>query len=81
MVGAELRNIPRSLLHAEFQTNFLSDSGDADPDWIRIQSGRWIQIQIRFQECRNDPQKKYQEILCFEVLDVLFRGLKASPVA
>jgi hypothetical protein len=26
---------------------------DPDPDWIRIQSGQWIQIQ----EGKNDPQK------------------------
>jgi hypothetical protein len=26
-------------------------------------------------------RRKYKEFLCFEVLDVLFCGLKASPVA
>ncbi len=32
---------------------------------------------------QNDPQniEKNYEISCFEVLDVLFLGLKASPVA
>jgi hypothetical protein len=74
--GQSFGKYPQHLVQDEFQTNFLWGSGGADPDWIRIQSGQWIQIQIRFQECRNDPQKKYQEILCFEVLDVLFRGLK-----
>ncbi len=28
-----------------------------DPDWIQIQSGRWIQIRIRIQEGKNDSQK------------------------
>jgi hypothetical protein len=38
---------------------------------------------IRIQESKNDPQKKKKskEISCFELLDVLFLGLKASPVA
>jgi hypothetical protein len=38
---------------------------------------------IRIQEGNNDTQKlaKVREISCFEVLDVLFRGMKASPVA
>jgi hypothetical protein len=34
-------------------------------------------IQIRIQEGKNDTQKIEQEILCFEVLDVIFLG-KAS---
>jgi hypothetical protein len=31
----------------------------ADPDWIRIQSGQWIRIRIRYQDQggQNDPQK------------------------
>ncbi len=43
---------------------------DPDPysDWIRIQEGK------------NDPQK-IEKVNKFEVLDVLFWGLKASPVA
>jgi hypothetical protein len=40
---------------------------------IRIQSGQWIRIRI--QEGKNE------EISCFEVLDVLFLGLKVSSVA
>jgi hypothetical protein len=46
---------------------------------IRIQSGQWIRIQ----EGKNDPQKieKKKNISCFEVLDILFGGLKASLVA
>jgi hypothetical protein len=48
-----------------------------------------IRIRIRIQTGnpdpgrQNDPQKKRkgQEISCFEVVDVLFRGLEASPVA
>jgi hypothetical protein len=52
---------------------------DSDPDWFRIQSGQWIRIQ----EGKNDPQKigKFFEMSCFEVLEVLFSGLKASSVA
>jgi len=30
---------------------------------------------------KNETQKLKKEISCFEVLDVLFRGLKASPLA
>ncbi len=42
-----------------------------------------MQIRIRIQEGKNDPQKieKRTEFSSFEVLDVLFWGLKASPVA
>jgi hypothetical protein len=40
---------------------------------IRIQSGQWIRI--RTQEGKNE------EILCFEVLDVLDEGLEVSTVA
>jgi hypothetical protein len=38
---------------------------------------------FRIQEGKNDPQKKKKskEIVCFEMLDVLFCGLKTSPVA
>jgi hypothetical protein len=50
---------------------------------IRIGSGQWIRIRIRIQEGKNDPTKRefFLEILCFEVLDLLFSGLKAFPVA
>ncbi len=48
-----------------------------DPDWIRIQSGQWIQIQ----EGKNDPQKLKKNFnSCFEVLDGLFCELQASSV-
>jgi hypothetical protein len=45
---------------------------DICPGWIRIH--RWT---------KNDPQikKKSEETSGFEVLDVLFGGLNASPVA
>jgi hypothetical protein len=45
--------------------------------WPRF--GRWIRVQ----EGKNDPQEKEksEEILSFEVLDVLSGGLKAFPVA
>ncbi len=39
-----------------------------------------VHAQLQYVNCRvsvPDPHK----ISCFEVLDVLFRGLKASPVA
>ncbi len=50
----------------------------------RSQSGLWIRrIRIQIQESKNDPQiqKKVKNFSCFEVLDVLFWGLKASPLA
>jgi hypothetical protein len=36
-----------------------------------------------YQGGQNYPQKlkKSEEVLCFKVLDISFRGLKASPVA
>ncbi len=50
---------------------------------IRINLSCWIRIRIgiQIQEGKNGPQKKSTEFSCFEVLDVLFWGLKASPVA
>ncbi len=58
---------------------------------IRINLSCWIRTRIRIQIADPDkdpggqkwPQKieKSTEISCFEVLDVLFCGLKASPVA
>jgi hypothetical protein len=40
-------------------------------------------MRIRIQEGKKDSQKlkKRKEISCFEVLNVLFSGLTASPVA
>jgi hypothetical protein len=38
-------------------------------------------IRNRIKEGKNDPQKKFDATSCYEVLDVLFLGLKASPVA
>ncbi len=59
--------------------------------WIRINLICWIRIRIRIQIADPDPdlggQKwptkigKSTEFSCFEVLDVLFWGLEASPVA
>jgi hypothetical protein len=45
-----------------------------------FQSSRWIRIL----KGKNDPQKKLEkseEFSCFAMLDDLFGGLKASPVA
>jgi hypothetical protein len=45
-------------------------------------SGSAFKLLIRIQEGKNDPQnRKSTEFSCFEVLDVLFGGLKAAPVA
>jgi hypothetical protein len=40
-------------------------------------------MRIRIQKGKNDPHKykKRSEILCFEVLAVLFKGLEASSIA
>ncbi len=43
----------------------------SDPDWIRIQLGQWIRICIRKGKISHKNKKSY-EILCFEVVDVLF---------
>jgi hypothetical protein len=56
---------------------------------IRINLSCWIRIRIQIADPDPDPggQKfskkieKSTEFSCFEVLDVLFWGLKASPVA
>ncbi len=53
---------------------------------IRIQSGQWICIRIRNLDSDTDPggkrwPSKNLEISCFEVLDVLFWGLKSFSVA
>ncbi len=80
-----------------FSRNFLflqqgfgsgSVSGSA---WIRINLSCWIRIRIRIQIADPDPDpggqkwpqkiEKRTEFSSFEVLDVLFWGLKASPVA
>ncbi len=69
-----------------FGSGSISGSGSA---WIRINLSCWIRIRIRIQIADSDPgeQKwptkieKSTEFSCFEVLDVLFWGLKASPVA
>ncbi len=61
-------------------TKFYSSFSNPDPDWIQIQSGQWIRIRIWIwiwiwkphPGGQNDPRK---------VLDVVFRGLKASSVA
>ncbi len=49
--------------------------------WIRIHLSSWIRIRI--QEGKKLPTniEKSKEFSCFEVLDVLFGELKASPVA
>jgi hypothetical protein len=57
---------------------------EPDPDWIRIQSvsGSGFGIRIRILEGKMTHKNgKNLEISCFEVLDDLFRGLKASSVA
>jgi hypothetical protein len=69
---------------------FGSESGSGSA-WIRINLSCWIRIRIRIQIADPDPDpggqkiptkiEKSTEFSCFEVLDVLFRGLKASPVA
>ncbi len=69
-----------------YVTTLTVDDGQYDPLHsglrirIRIQSGQLIWIWI--QECKKWPTKvgKNLEISCFEVLDVLFRKLKASYV-
>jgi hypothetical protein len=59
---------------------------DPDPDSIRIQSGQWIRIWIRNLDPDPGGQKfptkveKICKISCFEVLDGLFRELKAFSV-
>jgi hypothetical protein len=60
-------------------------------DRIRINLSCWIRIRIRIQIADPDPDpggqklptkiEKSTEFSCFEVLDVLFLGLKASPEA
>jgi hypothetical protein len=52
------------------------------PGWIWILSGQWIQIRNPDPDPGGQklPTKISQEISCFEVLDVLFRELKASSV-
>jgi hypothetical protein len=67
---------------------FGSASGSA---WIRINLSCWIRIGIRIQIADPAPDpggkkwptkiEKSTEFSCFEVLDVFFWGLKASPVA
>jgi hypothetical protein len=58
----------------------------ADPDWIRIQSGQWIRIRIRYPDPDPGGQKwptKSRKIFnnsWFEVLDGLFWELKAPSV-
>ncbi len=69
-----------------FETSVFSD-----PDWIRIQSGQWIQIRI--QEGKNDPKnrKKWRNLMLWSAgcsllraegfscsLDVLYEGLGIS---
>jgi hypothetical protein len=53
-----------------------------------VKTGFWIRIRInlsygiRIQEGKNDIKlEKSKEISCFEVLDDLFKGLNAFPVA
>ncbi len=43
----------------------------------------WQEYQIHIQEGKNyqQKQKKVDKFIFFEVLDILFWGLKASPVA
>jgi hypothetical protein len=55
---------------------------DPDPHRSALIFVGWIWIRI--QESKIDPQKRRKkklEISCFEVLDVLFGGLKAFLVA
>jgi hypothetical protein len=69
---------------------FFYDQGfGSGSAWIRINLSCWIRIRIRIQIPDPDPGRqklptkieKSLEFSCFEVLDVLFSGLKASPVA
>jgi hypothetical protein len=64
-----------SLAHVSIPTRVADP--DPVPNWIRIQSGQWIQIRIRIRNPDPDPVHKSiknLEILCFEVLDVLFES-------
>jgi hypothetical protein len=61
--------------------------GDIRWAWIRIQWGPWSRIRIhgfrsRFRRAKM-THKNVKKLIkfIFEVLDVLFSGLKASPVA
>jgi hypothetical protein len=47
---------------------------DKDSGWILIQLG--LRIQIQAGKITNRPESK--EFPCFEMLDVIFGGLKAS---
>ncbi len=52
--------------------------------WVAgSESGCWVRNRIRIQEGKNYLQvwKKRKEFSCFEVLDVIFWRLKASPEA
>jgi hypothetical protein len=56
----------------------ILSSSVVDPDPDQYPWRLWIRIRIRIQESKNE---KKIEISFFEVLDVLFCELKASPVA
>ncbi len=67
-----------------FSSNQGFGSGSA---WIRMNWSSWIRIRIQIADPDPGGQKwptkieKSTEFSRFEVLDVLFWGLKASPVA
>ncbi len=72
--------------HQGFGSGSVSGSGSA---WIRINLSCWIRIRIQIADPDPDPggqkwptkMEKSTEFSYSEVLDVLFWGLKASPVA
>ncbi len=47
---------------------------------VQFISVLWILICTRIQEVKNDPPKFFLQISLFQVLDILFWWLKASPV-
>jgi hypothetical protein len=58
---------------------------DPDPHGFTLVLVSWIRIlmgmRIWIQKGKNDQQnRKSEEISCSEVMDVLFQGLKASPL-
>ncbi len=72
-------------------TNRWSQGFGSGSAWIRINLSCWIRIRFRIQNADPDPDpgggewptkiEKSTEFSCFEVMDVLFWGLKTSPVA
>ncbi len=68
---------------------YLEQGCGSGSAWIRINLSCWIRIRIRIPYADPDPggqkwptkTEKSDEISCFELLDVLFWELEASPVA